>query len=121
LCPCWICLGDFDCCALACGQDLPVEVLRLVITHPFVWLRSGGPRELAVGMIRRYQVEVSAKRPAICHFTPSCSNYGLVAINTHGLVRGLWLIAHRLWRCRTTIPWGTPDPVPFGGASGSAF
>ncbi|NUT36528.1 MAG: membrane protein insertion efficiency factor YidD [Hamadaea sp.] len=109
-CPCWLCLGDFTCCYYVCGQEVPQTALILFTTHPHLWLSSG--REQAVAAIRRYQREVSAKRPAVCHFTPSCSHYGVAALERFGLLRGTWLILKRLTRCRSTVPWGTPDPVP---------
>lgn len=109
-CPCWICLGDFDFCYVMCGQDIPQAALMLVTTHPHLWLTQG--RAQAVAAIRRYQTEISAQRPAVCHFTPSCSHYGIAALERFGLLRGGWMILKRLARCRGAIPWGTPDPVP---------
>lgn len=46
-----------------------------------------------------------------CRHAPSCSEYGLEAIDRNGVWRGLWLLASRLFRCR---PGGTSgyDPVP---------
>lgn len=46
-----------------------------------------------------------------CRFFPSCSEYGHVAISTHGAGRGLWLTIRRLARCRPLGPSGY-DPVP---------
>lgn len=50
-------------------------------------------------------------RPSPCRFTPSCSEYSLVALRTHGSWRGLWLTIRRLSRCRPFGPSGW-DPVP---------
>lgn len=46
-----------------------------------------------------------------CRHLPSCSEYGLEAIEKNGAWRGFWLTASRLLRCN---PWGTSgyDPVP---------
>ncbi len=46
-----------------------------------------------------------------CRFEPTCSEYMLGAIETHGLLRGAWLGVKRLARCQ---PWGGEglDPVP---------
>jgi hypothetical protein len=63
-------------------------------------------------LIRGYQ-SVRAGRPSPCRFQPTCSNYALEAIETHGTVRGLWFTSRRLLRCH---PWGGHgwDPVPEG-------
>jgi putative membrane protein insertion efficiency factor len=46
-----------------------------------------------------------------CRHLPSCSEYGLEAIEMNGAWRGTWLAASRVCRCH---PWGTHgyDPVP---------
>ena len=62
--------------------------------------------------IRAYKVVVSPYLAAgACRFTPSCSDYAAQAIAAHGAVRGGWLAARRLARCR---PWGGHgfDPIP---------
>ncbi|NPV47423.1 MAG: membrane protein insertion efficiency factor YidD [Armatimonadetes bacterium] len=66
--------------------------------RPFVWL------------VRGYQW-VSRWLPPVCRFRPSCSEYTVQALETHGLWRGLWLACWRIARCN---PWcrGGDDPVP---------
>jgi putative membrane protein insertion efficiency factor len=46
-----------------------------------------------------------------CRFTPSCSEYALEALQTHGPAAGSWLAVKRVCRCH---PWGDcgHDPVP---------
>lgn len=46
-----------------------------------------------------------------CRFAPSCSRYGLEALERHGAIRGSWLTTRRILRCH---PWGGSgdDPVP---------
>lgn len=46
-----------------------------------------------------------------CRHLPTCSEYGLEAIETNGAWRGFWLTLSRLARCQ---PYGTTgyDPVP---------
>ncbi len=68
-------------------------------------------------LIRFYQKLIS---PAIhfiggpnsgCRFTPTCSEYFLEAVETHGVLRGSWMGLRRIGRCQ---PWGGcgHDPVP---------
>jgi len=61
--------------------------------------------------LRGYQLVVSPLLPPTCRYYPSCSSYGLQAIEKWGVVKGLWLSLHRLLRCH---PWATGglDPVP---------
>jgi putative membrane protein insertion efficiency factor len=46
-----------------------------------------------------------------CRFTPTCSQYAIEAIYSHGTLTGSALAAKRICRCR---PWGDcgHDPVP---------
>lgn len=46
-----------------------------------------------------------------CRFTPTCSEYSVLAIEKHGALRGTYLAVKRLARCH---PWGGSglDPVP---------
>lgn len=63
-------------------------------------------------LIRGYQLFFSPLLPAnSCRFLPSCSAYGMEALEKHGLGVGLALTARRLLRCH---PWGGSgyDPVP---------
>ncbi|HLW38444.1 MAG TPA: membrane protein insertion efficiency factor YidD [Candidatus Eremiobacteraceae bacterium] len=64
-----------------------------------------------VTVIRLYQRTVSKMLPPACRFTPSCSEYAVLAIQRHGAWRGLQLATLRLLRCG---PWhpGGEDPVP---------
>ncbi len=68
-------------------------------------------------VIRSYQIAISPVLawlggPASgCRFEPTCSHYCMEAMETHGLLVGLWLAVKRLGRCH---PWGGAghDPVP---------
>ena len=64
------------------------------------------------GLVRGYQLFISPILPAnSCRFLPSCSAYGMEALDKHGAIIGSWLIVKRLARCH---PWGGSgyDPVP---------
>jgi uncharacterized protein len=69
------------------------------------------PRLLVVGLLRLYQRVVSPLYGPTCRFYPSCSQYALVAVERHGVLRGAGLAAWRLLRCN---PWnaGGVDDVP---------
>lgn len=121
-CPCWACCGNFDFFYYlgVCKEVLLPSVLYLfttLVAHPLSFFREirsvpGGPAVPAVQMVRRYQTEVSAHSPPRCPFTPSCSNYAIGALERFGLWRGARLAVGRLYRCRTNVAWGTPNPVP---------
>ena len=57
--------------------------------------------------IRLYQA-VRAERLSPCRYWPTCSQYALEALETHGAVRGSWLTARRLLRCH---PWAARSGV----------
>jgi putative membrane protein insertion efficiency factor len=47
-----------------------------------------------------------------CRFYPTCSIYSVMAMQTYGFPKGLWLTVKRLCRCLPWVPMGTYDPVP---------
>lgn len=67
-----------------------------------------------VGLIRIYQKTISVWRGPVCRYYPSCSHYGVEAIQTHGAGKGILLTAWRVLRCH---PWsaGGIDKVPARG------
>jgi uncharacterized protein len=68
-------------------------------------------RVLLTAPIRLYQLLISPLLPPSCRFYPSCSEYAIVAIRTHGVLRGSWLALTRLGRCHPFHPGGV-DLVP---------
>jgi putative membrane protein insertion efficiency factor len=64
-----------------------------------------------IGLIKLYQFLLSPILGASCRFTPTCSHYGLQAIQKYGPFKGGWLTLKRIGRCH---PWGAHghDPVP---------
>ena len=61
--------------------------------------------------IRLYQIAISPLLGPHCRFYPSCSQYAIDAISTHGVVRGTWLSLARIARCHPGHPGGV-DLVP---------
>ncbi|MGD9675600.1 MAG: membrane protein insertion efficiency factor YidD [Candidatus Bipolaricaulia bacterium] len=68
-------------------------------------------RKALVVPIRVYQRVISPLLPPRCRFYPTCSQYAVEAIETHGALRGSWLALRRLLRCHPFHPGGV-DPVP---------
>jgi putative membrane protein insertion efficiency factor len=74
-------------------------------------------QHISIWLLRGYQRALSPALAALagpmgrCRFEPSCSQYAVEAIQTHGTVKGIGLAAWRICRC---APWGGcgHDPVP---------
>jgi uncharacterized protein len=47
-----------------------------------------------------------------CRYAPTCSDYSIQAVQTHGIRRGLILTFTRINSCRASVPKHTYDPVP---------
>lgn len=62
-------------------------------------------------LIKLYQWIISPVLGPQCRFTPTCSNYALLAFKKYGPLKGMWLTVKRISRCH---PWGGhgDDPVP---------
>ncbi len=69
------------------------------------------------GAIRVYQVALSPYYPARCRFLPSCSDYAIEAVCTHGPLAGSWLGVKRICRCHPFSRGGI-DEVPVPAAAG---
>ncbi|MFZ0030331.1 MAG: membrane protein insertion efficiency factor YidD [Candidatus Cybelea sp.] len=77
-------------------------------------------RLLLVGLIRLYQLLISPLFPRACRFYPSCSQYAVLALTEHGVLRGGWYAARRLARCHPWHPGGVdlvPEPLGTKGTS----
>ena len=69
------------------------------------------PRRVLIGLLRAYRLLLSPWIGNQCRFVPSCSAYGIEALERHGALAGSCLTVARLARCH---PWceGGLDPVP---------
>lgn len=74
-----------------------------------------GWRRIAVwpllAVVRFYRRWVSPALPATCRFYPTCSTYGLTALQRFGPITGTWLTLKRVARCHPWNPGGV-DHVP---------
>lgn len=66
---------------------------------------------LLIMLIRMYQASLGPLFGGSCRFHPSCSQYAIDALETHGSWKGLRLAVGRLLRCHPFRPGGL-DPVP---------
>ncbi len=66
---------------------------------------------LAIAFVRAWRALISPLYGPVCKFEPSCSAFGLRALQVHGLWRATPMIVWRILRCH---PWssGGYDPVP---------
>ena len=64
-----------------------------------------------IGFVKLWRRVLSPGYGEVCKFHPSCSTYGLRALEVHGGIRGSWLMVRRISRCH---PWsmGGVDYVP---------
>ena len=71
-------------------------------------------KALLILLVRAYQVTLSPLFRGCCRFEPSCSNYMIEALRTHGAAKGSLLGLYRILRCH---PFGRSgyDPVPAKG------
>lgn len=67
--------------------------------RPLIWL------------IRKYQQGISPLKTPCCKYYPTCSSYGLEAIERFGALKGGLLTIWRILRCNPFSKGGY-DPVP---------
>jgi uncharacterized protein len=68
-------------------------------------------KKILISIIRFYQVVISPIKPPSCRFYPTCSHYGLEAVQRFGALKGGWLTIKRILKCHPFHPGGI-DPVP---------
>ena len=68
-------------------------------------------KKILIKMIRLYQKYISPMKTTKCPYIPSCSQYGMEAIQKYGALKGGLLAAWRILRCNP-FSRGGYDPVP---------
>jgi len=61
--------------------------------------------------IRAYQICISPILPPCCRYTPTCSEYSIEALKSHGIIKGSYISIKRILRCNPLGKSGF-DPVP---------
>lgn len=56
------------------------------------------------GLFLFYKTFVSSQDQAACTFTPSCSEYGILCVKKHGVIKGGVMTMDRLTRCNGLSP-----------------
>lgn len=67
-------------------------------------------KKIVIGLVKIYQ-KIPGPWHSYCRHIPTCSNYMIEAVETHGVIKGVFLGIKRILKCN---PWGTfgYDPVP---------
>ncbi|MCM1186937.1 MAG: membrane protein insertion efficiency factor YidD [Lachnoclostridium sp.] len=68
-------------------------------------------KKFLIGGIRFYQKYLSPMKSVKCPYIPSCSQYGIEAIEKYGAFKGSILAVWRILRCNPFSKGGY-DPVP---------
>ena len=68
-------------------------------------------KKLLIGLIKFYRKFISPMKGTKCPYIPTCSEYGLEAIEKHGALKGSLLALYRILRCNPFSKGGY-DPVP---------
>tara|TARA_B100001287_G_scaffold271389_1_gene271615 strand:- start:478 stop:717 length:240 start_codon:yes stop_codon:yes gene_type:complete len=68
------------------------------------------PTYIIIGLIKCYKFLISPLLGQSCRYLPTCSEYCIEALKTHGFFKGLFLSIKRILSCH---PWGQGgfDPV----------
>jgi len=64
-----------------------------------------------IGLIRLYRIFISPLLGSNCRHTPTCSEYGIIALKKYGVFKGTFLTAKRIIKCNSLFKGGY-DPVP---------
>ena len=68
-------------------------------------------KTILIKLIRFYQKYISPLKSTRCPYIPTCSQYGLEAIEKYGAVKGCLLAGWRILRCNPFSKGGY-DPEP---------
>tara|TARA_B100001113_G_scaffold171897_1_gene140679 strand:- start:205 stop:435 length:231 start_codon:yes stop_codon:yes gene_type:complete len=64
-----------------------------------------------ITIIRLYRIFISPLLGSNCRHTPTCSEYGIIALKKYGVFKGSFLTVKRIIKCNSLFKGGY-DPVP---------
>lgn len=65
---------------------------------------------LLIGVVRIYQYTISPWLGKNCRFLPTCSEYAIEVIKSHGAIRGAYLAFKRVLKCHPFHEGGIDKP-----------
>lgn len=82
-----------------------------IILLRYIFIQIDTMKKFLIAGIRFYQKYISPMKRTKCPYIPTCSQYGLEAIEKYGAVKGSILAIWRILRCNPFFRGGF-DPVP---------
>ena len=108
-----LCFGFFAVCPddIRHSEQQTDDKIEAPAESEIVQKKINAPTRFLIRLIRIYQTKISPHLPGVCRYTPSCSAYGIKALERFGFWKGSWLTMKRVLSCN---PWGGSgeDPVP---------
>ena len=68
-------------------------------------------KKIVIALIKGYRKYISPMKSTKCPYFPTCSEYGLQAVEKYGVIKGGLLAFWRILRCNP-FSKGCYDPVP---------
>lgn len=68
-------------------------------------------KNIFIALIKGYRKYISPMKSTKCPYIPTCSEYGLEAVEKYGAIKGGFLALWRILRCNP-FSRGGYDPVP---------
>ncbi|HEY8506626.1 MAG TPA: membrane protein insertion efficiency factor YidD [Gemmataceae bacterium] len=76
------------------------------LLRPLAWMLGAA----LILLVRLYQYLIRPVLPPACRFTPSCSEYFILAVRKYGPLRGAYKGVRRVCRCHPWNPGGYDPP-----------
>jgi hypothetical protein len=77
-----------------------------------MWIAGAPARGLLIGLIHLYRLTLGQVLGGQCRFHPTCSEYAIESVRTHGAVKGAALATWRILRCSPLTAGGIDRPPP---------